>query len=63
MLVIEGRSISQIREEISHSWDSMSLAEHVAYYEDQGETRKEAMRLAARDRGISRWDVYQELMR
>ena len=41
----------------------MSLAEHVAYYEDQGETRKEAMRLAARDRGISRRDVYQELMR
>ncbi len=63
VLVIEGRSISQIREEISHSWDSMSLAEHVAYYEDQGETRKEAMRLAARDRGISRRDVYQELMR
>ena len=63
VLVIEGRSISQIREEISRSWDSMSLAEHVAYYEDQGETRKEAMRLAARDRGISRRDVYQELMR
>lgn len=63
VLVIEGRSISQIREEISRSWDSMSLAEHVAYYEVQGETRKEAMRLAARDRGISRRDVYQELMR
>ena len=63
VLVIEGRSISQIREEISRSWDSMSLAEHVAYYEAQGETRKEAMRLAARDRGISRRDVYQELMR
>ena len=63
VLVSEGRSISQIREEISRSWDSMSLEEHVAYYEAQGETRKEAMRLAARDRGISRRDVYQELMR
>ena len=32
-------------------------AEHVALYEQQGETRKEAMRLAAKDRGVSRRDI------
>ena len=31
-------------------------------YEEQGYTHKEAMRLAARDRGVSRRDIYQELL-
>ncbi len=41
----------------------MSIEEHVAYYEKQGAERKEAMRLAARDRGVSKREIYQSLMR
>ena len=44
------------------SWDAMSIQEHVAMYENQGIDRKEAMRMAAKDRGISKRDVYQQLL-
>ena len=40
----------------------MSVAEHVAMYEKQGMDRKEAMRTAAKDRGVSRRDIYQALL-
>ncbi|THF74468.1 16S rRNA (cytidine(1402)-2'-O)-methyltransferase [Cohnella fermenti] len=43
-------------------WSSLSLAEHVDKYEADSGSRKEAMRLAARDRGLSRRDVYQALL-
>ncbi|MBD8500662.1 16S rRNA (cytidine(1402)-2'-O)-methyltransferase [Paenibacillus arenosi] len=44
-------------------WASLSVAEHVARYEEeQGATHKEAMKLAAKDRGVSRRDIYQQLL-
>ncbi|MBB6679163.1 16S rRNA (cytidine(1402)-2'-O)-methyltransferase [Cohnella lubricantis] len=43
-------------------WSALTMGAHVAHYEEQGRQRKEAMRLAARDRGLSRRDVYQALL-
>lgn len=43
-------------------WSSLALAEHVQAYEDKGQSRKEAMKSAAADRGVSRRDVYQALL-
>jgi len=43
-------------------WSSMSPAQHVAHYEATGQTRKEAMKSAAADRGVSKRDVYQALL-
>lgn len=43
-------------------WVSLTLAEHVAHYESQQINRKEAMKSAATDRGLSRRDVYQALL-
>ena len=63
VLVIEGKSREQIRKEQSAAWESLSVEEHVRLYEEQGMDRKEAMRMAARDRGVSRRDVYQALLR
>jgi 16S rRNA (cytidine1402-2'-O)-methyltransferase len=40
----------------------MSIADHVASFEAQGMTRKEAMKAVAVARGMSRRDVYQELL-
>ena len=40
----------------------MSLEEHMAYYESQGVSHKEAMKLVAKDRGISKREVYQALL-
>ncbi len=62
VLVIQGKNRQELIKEEQRQWESMSVAEHVAMYEQQGSDRKEAMRLAAKDRGISRRDVYQELL-
>lgn len=61
VLVLEGRSMEEQLRERARSWDEMSVEEHMAYYEGQGIANKEAMRMVARDRGISRRDVYQYL--
>ncbi|MFB9324380.1 16S rRNA (cytidine(1402)-2'-O)-methyltransferase [Paenibacillus aurantiacus] len=44
-------------------WLPLSLAEHVDRYEAECGDRKEAMKKAAADRGLSKRDVYNELMR
>lgn len=62
VLVIEGKSRSEIKKEKQEAWESMSVDEHVNMYIDKGNDKKEAMRLAAKDRGISKRDVYQMLM-
>ena len=63
VLVIEGKSFEKIAEEEKKSWESMSLEEHMQVYESQGVDHKEAMKLVAKDRGISKRDVYQALLK
>lgn len=62
VLVIAGKTFEELRKEEQKSWESMSLEEHMAVYESQGIDRKEAMKLVAKDRGISKRDVYQALL-
>ena len=62
VIVLEGKSFEEIVEEEKKSWEAMSLEEHMAVYENQGIDRKEAMKLVAKDRGISKRDVYQALL-
>lgn len=62
VLVLEGKSFEEIAEEEKKSWETMTLEEHMAVYENQGVDRKEAMKLVAKDRGISKRDVYQALL-
>jgi 16S rRNA (cytidine1402-2'-O)-methyltransferase len=61
VIVIEGRSIESLQKEQQQSWEEMTIEEHMEYYENQGIDRKEAMKLVAKDRGISKRDVYQYL--
>ena len=62
VIVLEGRHLEEIRQEEIRTWEVMSLEEHMEYYISQGQDRKEAMRSVARDRGISRRDVYRQLL-
>ena len=62
VIVIEGRSIGDIKAEQQKSWQEMSLEEHMEVYESQGIDRKEAMKLVAKDRGVSKREVYQGLV-
>lgn len=63
VIVIEGRSIGEMVEEQQRSWDEMSIEDHMEVYLSQGIDRKEAMKLVAKDRGISKRDVYQCVMK
>ena len=63
VLVIEGKSREEIKKEKEQAWESMSIEEHMEQYLSRGIDRKEAMKLVAKDRGISKRDVYQYLMR
>ncbi len=62
VLVMEGKSREEIRKEEVSKWEEMSIEEHMEYYTSQGVDKKEAMKLVAKDRGISKRDVYQQLL-
>lgn len=62
VLVIEGKPRSEIEKEKQDIWELMTVEDHVKMYIEKGNDKKEAMRLAAKDRGISKRDVYQMLM-
>lgn len=62
VLVVEGRSREEKKKKAQEIWLEMSAADHVAFYEEQGMDRKSAMKRAAKDRGVSRRDIYQILL-
>ena len=56
------KALEEILKEKQEAWKEMTPREHVEMYESQGNSRKEAMRLAARDRGVPRREIYQALL-
>ncbi|MBO5326468.1 MAG: 16S rRNA (cytidine(1402)-2'-O)-methyltransferase [Lachnospiraceae bacterium] len=62
VLVLEGKSLEVRKEEKQKEWQQLSIEEHMAFYEEQGIDRKEAMKKVAKDRGLSKRDVYQYLL-
>ena len=62
VLVIEGKSREEIREEEKAAWEEMSISQHMEVYVKQGIARKEAMKLVAKDRGVTKREIYQALL-
>lgn len=62
VLVIEGKSRQEIRRENQASWEEMSIEEHMAYYEEKGILCKDAMKQVAKDRGVTKREIYQYLV-
>ena len=62
VLVIAGKSIEEVRQEAAAVWESMNIPEHMEYYLQQGTEKKEAMKWVAKDRGISKREVYAALL-
>ena len=62
VLVLEGRSRQQMKEESQAAWKEMDIEEHMQKYLDQGMDKKEAMKQVAKDRGVGKRDVYRELV-
>ena len=62
VLVLAGADRAQLEEEKRRNFEEMTLEEHMALYTGQGLSRKDAMKKVAADRGVSKRDIYKELM-
>lgn len=62
VLVIEGVSREELKQGEMQGFLAMTIEEHMQYYTDQGVDRKEAMKKVAKDRGVSKRDIYQALL-
>lgn len=62
VLVVEGKDREELVKEEQDNWLSLSIEEHMQHYESQGISNKEAMKLVAKDRGVTKRDIYQYLV-
>lgn len=62
VLVVEGKSLLEFQREQEQGWQEIPIEEHMQRYESQGIDRRDAMKRVAKDRGISRREVYQYLL-
>lgn len=58
VIVLEGKDKSALEEESVQAWRKVPVEEHIQMYVAQGMSRKDAMKKAAKDRGISKRDIY-----
>lgn len=59
VIILEGKDEAEIEEEKIKEWDKLSVNDHIDMYLEKGMTKKEAMKMVAKDRGISKRDVYK----
>lgn len=62
VLCIEGKDRKALKREEQLSWQELTIEEHMKFYEEQGLERRECMKKVAKDRGISKREVYNELI-
>lgn len=61
VLVIAGKSREEKKQESIAEWESMTIEEHMAYYEKDGMDSKTAMKQVAKDRGVGKREIYDYL--
>ncbi|SFD43882.1 16S rRNA (cytidine(1402)-2'-O)-methyltransferase [Clostridium uliginosum] len=59
VLVLEGKQLQEIKQEKEKEWIDLSIKEHIIKYIDEGITKKDAIKLVAKDRGMSKSEVYK----
>jgi 16S rRNA (cytidine1402-2'-O)-methyltransferase len=63
VLVIEGIARETLDKQQQQTWQEMDLQKHMQIYLDQNLSKKEAMKKVAADRGVSKRDIYQQLLK
>ena len=58
VLVIQGKPMEEKRSQRQEDWKQLSIEEHMNHYLEQGMDKKEAMKKVAKDRGVSKRDIY-----
>lgn len=62
VLVLGGQDISAAQDKKRTDYLSISVQEHMKIYTSKGIDKKEAMKLVAKDRGVSKRDIYNALL-
>lgn len=62
VLVLDGVSFEELKDNEQKKWDKLSLEEHMKLYLDKGLDKKDAMKAVAKDRGVSKSRIYQSLI-
>lgn len=62
VLILAGADAEQIKKKEQQDWCSLDIHEHMEIYLEQGIEKKDAMKLVAKDRGITKREVYQQLL-
>ena len=62
VLVIEGRNMADLEQESRDAWAQLSVNEHMQHYLSEGMDRKDAMKQVAKDRGVPKREIYQQLL-
>ena len=63
VLVVEGRDKDELLKEKREEFKTVSVTDRVRSYVDGGMDKKEAMRAVARERGVSKRDIYNALLK
>lgn len=63
VLVLEGKSLEERKKEEQDDWQNVSIEDHMEIYESKGMDHKEAMKQVAKDRGVSKRDIYNYLLK
>ncbi|HHT97513.1 MAG TPA: 16S rRNA (cytidine(1402)-2'-O)-methyltransferase [Clostridiales bacterium] len=63
VIIIKGKEYSDIENENIKKWESLDIEEHMQYYFDLGNDKKDSMKKVAKDRGLSKRDVYNSLIK
>ena len=62
VLVIAGKTFKEKKDASIQSFLEMSIEEHMEMYLSKGIDKKEAMKAVAKDRGVSKRDIYDALL-
>ncbi|MCI8378046.1 MAG: 16S rRNA (cytidine(1402)-2'-O)-methyltransferase [Lachnospiraceae bacterium] len=62
VLVIEGIPREELTAKEQAKWETLTISEHMDQYLSQGLNKKEAMKQVAKDRGVPKREIYQQLL-
>ena len=59
VLVLEGKSLEEIRNENIAKWEDMSIKDHIIYFINEGMSKKDAIKQVSKDRDLPKSEVYK----
>lgn len=59
VLVIEGKRLEEIQKEEEAKWINLSIEDHIRKYIDEGFSKKDAVKRVAKDRNMSKSEIYK----